>query len=432
VLEQAFDQDELSQYVKAIQEHVDAPVLQNMPAIAGKLASSGGRQTPLVPYLARDPVQSIMQSTIESKLREQGVEGAPPVHREGLSKIIHTVESYLHPERYGPTNVEWVLDVAKAMLDRLADGNHAFNPQPAQATISDNARVVVVGDWGTGLPRARAVAGYMADEVAEAIAAGREAHVIHLGDVYYSGMPGEVRRNVLAEGLWPVSAEQAAGGVTSWSLNGNHDMYGGGFGYFDVLLADRRFACQRSADGQATSFFRIIAPSWDIVALDTSWDPDPMSQGHIGMLEDPQAQFVARVAGESDRKLMLMSHHQLISVYDPEDLGPTLAQKLDPVLNTGRVTAWIWGHEHRCMGFAADHQIEFPRCIGNGGVPVLMEHGPDDSIPAPGLWEERGYLEDRGDHWARFGFAIFDFDGARIEVRYRDDQGTETRREEIK
>jgi Calcineurin-like phosphoesterase len=143
-------------------------------------------------------------------------------------------------------------------------------------------------------------------------------------------------------------------------------MYGGGFGYFGTLLADPRFAAQRPTDGKATSFFRLTSPSWDIIALDTSWYHDPLFQWAHRDARGSQAQFVADVARESDRKLMLMSHHQMISVYDPEDQGPTLPDKLDPVLNTGRVTAWIWGHEHRCMGFAADQHIEFPRCIGNG------------------------------------------------------------------
>ena len=454
MLREAFDREELNRYVEAIRANLDAPALAdaaqaaapvlggeqdpqaavrtNLQDVTGALASSGGLATPRVPFMARDPVHSILQSTVESKLREQGVEDTAPPHREGLAKIIHTCESFLHPLRYGPTNADWVIDVGKAMLHRVAEGNHPFNPKPAkQVTISDDARVVVVGDWGTGLPRARAVAAFMADEVAEALADGREAHVIHLGDVYYSGMPDEVRRNVLAPGLWPVTAEQAAVGVTSWSLNGNHDMYGGGFGYFGTLLADERFAAQHSDDGQPTSFFRLTSPSWDIVALDTSWDPNPLSQGHIGVLEDPQAQFVAEVAGESERKLMLMSHHQLISVYDPEDLGPVLGEKLGAVLRADRVTAWLWGHEHRCMGFAADQHVKFPRCIGHGGVPVLMNHAAGDPVPAPGTWEERGFLEDRGDHWMRFGFAILDFNAGQINVRYRDDQGTQTRTEVI-
>ena len=98
----------------------------------------------------------------------------------------------------------------------------------------------------------------MAEEVADALRNGREAHVIHLGDVYYSGLPVEVQRHVLEP--WPVTAAQAKAGVTSWSLNGNHDMYSGGYGYYDTLLADPRFAAQHSADGASTSFFRLDRP----------------------------------------------------------------------------------------------------------------------------------------------------------------------------
>ena len=50
----------------------------------------------------------------------------------------------------------------------------------------------------------------MAEEVADALAHGREAHVIHLGDVYYSGLPSEVQQHVLA--CWPVTPEQAGPG----------------------------------------------------------------------------------------------------------------------------------------------------------------------------------------------------------------------------
>jgi hypothetical protein len=316
------------------------------------------------------------------------------------------------------------------MLSHLAKGNHPFNPRPAEYAISDSARLVVVGDWGTGLPRARAVASYMAEEVADALAYGREAHVIHLGDVYYSGLPSEIRQHVLA--CWPVTPEQARAGVTSWSLNGNHDMYSGGFGYFETLLGDPRFAGQHSADGAPTSFFRLAAPSWDFVGLDTSWDTDVMSKGVSGVLEDPQAGFVAEIARASGRKLVLLSHHQLMSVYDQADLGPVLPAKLGPVLDSGRVAAWWWGHEHRCMGFEAAHGVRFPRCLGHGGVPVLQTYAAGDPVKPPGAWEAAGFLEDAGgDCWARFGFAVLDLDGSQMQVRYRDDLGAEIRREVI-
>jgi hypothetical protein len=454
MIEQAFDRRELQRYLANLRDNLDAPELRE-PAgraagvvagegdpttklrnsirdVAPALASSGGDAADKVPFLARDPIQSLMQTSIESNLREQGVSDETPPLRELLSKIVHTVESLLHPVRFGPDDPDWIIRVGAAMLDRLAKGNHSFNPKPAIRTITDNARIVVVGDWGTGLPRARAVASYMADEVAQALAQGREVHVVHLGDVYYSGAEEEVQRNVLAPGLWPVTAEQARAGVTSWSLNGNHDMYGGGFGYFDRLLADERFSGQRSPGGATTSFFRLTSPSWEFVGLDTAWSTDVLSEGQKGVLQDPQAAFVSEVAGASDRKLMLLSHHQLISVYDADtDLGTELPAKLQPVLNSGRVTAWLWGHEHRCMGFDSNSGVRFPRCIGHGGVPVLMEHAAGDPIPAPGAWEERGFLDYDGDRWARFGFSILDLSAERIDVRYRDDQGALTRSEQI-
>jgi Calcineurin-like phosphoesterase len=456
MLQQAFDRHELQRYVSSARSSLGAPELQDsltkaanaidggadpQAALRGRLgdvtdalASSGGDTRADVPYLSRDPVHSLLQTALEEKLREEPLRDETPEHRGLLGTLVHTVESLLHPGRFGPEDPEWVIQVVKAMLERLAEGNHPFNPQPAMHEISDTARVVLVGDWGTGLPRARAVAGFMADEVAGALAAERQAHVVHLGDVYYSGAREEVDRRVLAPGLWPVTVEQARAGVSSWSLNGNHDMYSGGYGYFDRLLADERFTSQRSGDGRTTSYFRIVAPSWELIGLDTAWDPDVLAQGHVAVLEDPQAEFAVNAAAEAvaaGRKVVLLSHHQLISVYDTADVGSTLPRKLKPILDAEQVTAWFWGHEHRCMGYAADHGVRFPRCVGHGGVPVLMEHELGDPVPPPGLWEERAFLERDGDRWQRFGFAVLDFSADHIDVRYRNDLGAQTREETI-
>lgn len=453
MLQQAFDPQQVQRYVSAVRDKIGsgevdgavaqagqslnlrsdpaAQLQQALPDVRPEIASSGGQHLETTPFLSRAPLQSLVQSTVEEKLRAQGVKDETPEHPGLLERIIHTAESLLHPVRYGPEDSHWVTEIAEATLQRLADGNHPFNPQPAQAPVSDDARIVIVGDWGTGLPRARAVAGYMAQEVNEALAQGRQAHVIHLGDVYYSGLPEEVRRNVLAPGLWPVSAEQAAAGVTSWSLNGNHDMYGGGFGYFQTLLGDERFAHQRSADGRPTSFFRLTSPSWDFLGLDTSWNEDVLSQGQSGVLADPQAGFVADVAQRSTRKLCLLSHHQLVSAYSTRDIAQVLPTKLRPVLDSGRLTAWLWGHEHRCMGFAGVPGVKYARCIGHGGVPVPMTHAAGDPVPAPGAWEERASFEMDGQAWAHFGFAVLDLHGERIDVRYRNETGATTRSEQL-
>ncbi len=452
MIDQVADRRQLAAYVEALRGQLAAPQLRDsvaraaaaipgegapaaqleeaLPPLRDALASSGGRAAKGAPYLARDPIHSLLQSTLEAKLRERGVPEEAPAARNPLQWLIHLLREILHPVRFGPDDVDWIIDVAAAVLDRIAKGNHPFNPAPAEHEIAEDARVVIVGDWGTGLPRARRLAKVMAEEVARALAEGRQAHVVHLGDIYYSGTEEEVSRHVLAPGMWPVTAEQAAAGVTSWSLNGNHDMYGGGFGYFETLLGDPRFAAQRCRDGKPTSFFRLRSPRWDLLGLDTSWDPEVLSMGFVGVLEDPQARYATEVARESDRRLMLLTHHQPVSVYDTEDLGPKLVEKLGPVLDGGRVTAWLWGHEHRCMGFQPSLEVQTPRCIGHGGVPVLS-HGPDVPIDPPGLWEERAFVKYRGDHWGRFGCAILDLAGERIEVRYRDEQGTTSRSETI-
>jgi hypothetical protein len=448
---QAYDRDWVDQYVEAVRRQLPNAALSDsvsqaatvipgdgdpvakvsgaMPSAQQAPPSSGGGAGGAVPYLAREPTVSLVQSAVEDALRARGVPDQPP-GPEGLwAKIVRIVEGFLHRGNFGPEDPDWVIKIAESMLGHLARGNHPFNPKPAEHAISGTARLVVVGDWGTGLPRAKAVAKYMAEEVADALASGREAHVIHLGDVYYSGLPVEVQRHVLEP--WPVTAAQARAGVTSWSLNGNHDMYSGGYGYYDTLLADPRFAAQHSADGASTSFFRLTAPGWEFVGLDTSWDTDVLSQGASGVLQDPQAEYVAQVARASDRKLVLLSHHQLATVYDQGDIGPVLTAKLGPVLGSGRVTGWWWGHEHRCVGFEATQGVRFPRCIGHGGVPVEQTHTAAATPPAPWAWQPTGYVNSGGQRWAMFGFVVFDLDGDRIQARYRNERGITFRTEVI-
>ena len=121
-----------------------------------------------------------------------------------------------------------------------------------------------------------------------------------------------------------------------------------------------------------------------------------------------------------------------MSAYDQAALGPVLPARLGPVLGSGCVTAWWWGHEHRCMGFQPGQGVPFARCLGRGGVPVLQPHAPGDPVPVPGAWENRSFLEDpAGNHWARLGFAVLDLDGSQMQVRYRDDTGAEIRSEVI-
>ena len=265
--------------------------------------------------------------------------------------------------------------IAGATLDRLAKGNHKFNANPAEHTIADDARVVDRRRLGLRAPaRASTSPSTWARRSQEALAAGRQAHVVHLGDVYYSGDPREYQRRVLAGGYWPVTKAQFDAGVTSWALNGNHDMYSGGYGYFDTMLRDDdRFAKQRSAGRQGHELLPAQRTrSGTSRASTRRGTPTCSASARRACCTIPRPACWSAGPPSPTRKLMLLSHHQLVSAYDLGDLGTVLPYKLEPLLKSGRISAWLWGHEHRCMAFApaevAGHALHRPRRRADSGL----------------------------------------------------------------
>ena len=226
-------------------------------------------------FFSRDPVMSLLQSAveelIEDKYSELIVEDDSADRRDAGDTVSPVTGRRLDigddlqfdSERrlFGPfevTDVGWVASVGLAKALQMFRDRHPFNPRPAAPVeLADRARLVIVGDWGSGLPRAQQVAQHMRVAIDDGIADGRQVHAIHLGDVYYSGFAREYKNRFLR--YWPVR-EDEADTVHSWSLNGNHDMYSGGHGYFKTLLADPRFACQ-----QRSSWFSIENQHWRIV-----------------------------------------------------------------------------------------------------------------------------------------------------------------------
>jgi hypothetical protein len=198
------------------------------------------------PFVTNDPIVGVLLSSLESGLEASGRRRR--TREDNLwSHVADAAEEHLYVNR---RTVDKVRRTWKATLKRLSDDYHDFSPEPAEADLGDDARVVVVGDWGSGDPRARLIAEMMAHEVEAAEAAGRPVHVIHLGEVYHSGLTREYEENVPADSWWPVKLAQAqTGSIKSWALPGNHDMYSGGGPYFKTMLGDDRFRWQRSGDG---------------------------------------------------------------------------------------------------------------------------------------------------------------------------------------
>jgi calcineurin-like phosphoesterase family protein len=387
-------------------------------------------------FLSRDPIVSLVQSALDAAyerpenagevretppdddrrgdgpplVAERSLESVPPPKGEDGRRVF---------EQFSVTDIGWVRSKLAEGI-RLFRKRHAFNTNPARpVNFGKNARLVVVGDWGSGLPRAQSVAKEMRKKIEEARTQGRNVHVVHLGDVYYSGWGHEYRKRFLP--FWPVKINEAEQ-IGSWNLNGNHDMYSGGHAYYDVALADPRFARWQSDGHAGSSFFTLINDDWKIIGLDTSWED--------GGLQEPQPQWLRdelRDAGR--RKTLLLSHHQLFSAY--ESGASSLIEKVSPVLAECPVTAWFWGHEHRSMTFENNARVGFGCCLGDGGVPVYQWHRAGDAYPAPGRYEHRRFIAKGLEHWAYLGFCVLDFNGPAFDVRYYDETGLEHHKEQV-
>lgn len=252
-------------------------------------------------------------------------------------------------------------------LGSLFDWVGQIRPHPimrpsgtAPARIPNQARVALLGDWGTGL--------YGAVPCAESIGqdGGRFHLLLHLGDVYYSGTRREVQERFLS--VWPYRE-----GAINRSINSNHEMYSGGHAYFEKTLPEF---------GQESSYFALQNDHWLLVGLDVAYtDHD---------IDDTQLSWLERVIGAAGhRKVLLFSHHQLFSRFD--DQGPRLAAKLGGLLRSGRIFAWYWGHEHRCVLYEPDPRYGglLGRCLGHGGMPYTrrtVANIPRDHTVGQSIW----------------------------------------------
>jgi hypothetical protein len=382
-------------------------------------------------FISQDPIICLLQSALDQfadQHPEEVVESAPHDDtRRGPNEEVMVSSRRLRAapqplrandgrrifDKFSITDPRWIRSKLSEGV-RLFRGKHEFNDKPAPPIeLPSRSRLVLVGDWGSGLDRAQKVAKQMRAVLEEGKKSDLTQHVVHLGDVYYSGWAHEYQRRFLP--YWPVYTEEA-NVIGSWALNSNHDMYSGGYGYFDLLLADSRFERQ-----QRSSVFSLRHPDWNILGLDTAWDEAVLHGGQVDWLCD-------QLTG-SKRNALLLSHHQLFSAYDSD--GDKLAKQLDPILEAQPVKAWFWGHEHRCVAYSPNRNVEFGRCVGHGGIPVYMWHGTEDAYPAPAIYEDRRSYTKGLERWALFGFTVLDFNGPEINVRYIDENGQVPRTERI-
>jgi hypothetical protein len=263
---------------------------------------------------------------------------------------------------------------------------------------TENVRVSVAGDWGTGTQEAETVARQMK--------IFNPHFTIHIGDVYYVGDAPEVNENCLGTKnptnnydtvTWPI------GSRGSFALNGNHEMYANGGGYFDVFIPNLGIrASTGEMLGQQTSFFCLQNKYWRIIALDTGYNSGgvpilshiPLVNAIPGIggnckLPDELIQWLIGVVApaEDQRGLVIMSHHQGYSSFQEQYEKP--AQQLWEA-GIRRPVLWFWGHEHRLTGydlFGTDKLKSYGRCVGHGGMPV--DRGTPRPEPRVSFYDNR-------------------------------------------
>lgn len=371
-------------------------------------------------FMPRDAVTSTTQSILQNYVATNKTELVSKVPFAADSVIPFTanvlrsggdpiLDLFTH---FGPDDIGWATCLVAEALCKADGGPHKFNAGPAPINpIGNKARVVLLADWGTGVPRAQDVGNAARRFVEEADAQGRDVHVIHLGDVYYAGFEHEYDNNFL--NYWPVLPGEADK-FASYNLNGNHDMYSGAFDYFDYLLADRRFRRQ-----QQCSFFGLENDFWQILGLDTAYVD--------GALQPPQADWVLKTRTNAPHKKgILLSHHQPFSAF--EQAPPGVLPPLKPVLDQNLILAWWWGHEHRCAFYDPRDGVRYGRCIGYGGVPIVAETQPNP----PGVsYQFQDFVPGSQPHFARFGFAVMDFNQDQLRVQYLGETGAPHQQENI-
>lgn len=392
--------------------------------LAEVLAERGnaGSRAPFMPHTATNSIlQSLLTTCVESRASEV-LEAVPHgLHRLAQASLTDA-EIF---RQYGPCDPGWVTTGLAKGLDRF-QGKPPFPDEPAPpAHLADNARVVIVGDWGTGLPGAVAVAQQMRKWLADAC--DRERHVIHLGDVYYCGWREEYEHRFLR--YWPVEPDERE--ILSWALTGNHDMYSGGHGYFGFLLHDPRFRGHWRGDPTKqppSSHFSIENDHWQMLGLDSSYAEHDFAGSQEQWLTEKLL---------ADRRTMLLSHHQPVSAY-AKNVPQVMAEKVQAALPAGRsIDAWLWGHEHRCTVYENPAPyLKFGSCSGNGGVPLLLPDPPLSAQSAgpgyaPASWTYQGAEVVDGNDWLRFGFLVLDFDGPHLRLRYVDEHNTVVHSETI-
>jgi Calcineurin-like phosphoesterase len=354
-------------------------------------------------FVPQDKIAAVFQSAMEEHLNDR-------MTTSSLAEAAGIQVPYGPPEKFDSGDAGWMV-VVVARLEQAMAGKaqfiHHADMTSFRHAVPESTTIALFADWGTGEPPAIALK--------SAIEKFSPEFTIHLGDTYYAGFKDEISHNLFA--CWP-------GGVQfgkCFTMNGNHEMYCGGKPYFNLI----------PTLGQAASYFNLGNQYWRFIALDTSWcerdgDTPASSWGELVDIQLPwlDAQIKDARAQFPQVRFILLTHHQMFSAFDGDDLGQYLRTQLKPHLDRKDFFAWFWGHEHRGIVYDDNSTYNFKaRCIGHGGFP----YAPCTDVPThegqfPILWREER-CEPNNAWYGMRGFAILTLSAQKLHIEYVDQQG---------
>lgn len=316
---------------------------------------------------------------------------------------------------FGQCDAKWGEVLAIYVANRIAAGKIPYrrynNLQDfvIDGRLPNQGKVVIIADWGTGQPAAKALLAQ--------VAAHKPDAVIHLGDVYYSGTHEEVQNYFysiwqhtlgIPKVNWGEKLTDLKTGPATFHLPGNHDMYAGGGPYYDVI----------DMLGQPASYFALRNDYWQFVAMDTSLhDSNPVTVDDATTLDDKEVVWMQdKVNNAGGRKTMLLSHHQLFTAYDKiggAAVNQNLLKATQDILP--KVTAWLWGHEHNMVIYKEQMNV-LGRCIGHGAFPVSQDPPCDLNFPEIGVEDVTLALDSSG--FYRHGYVLMEMNNADAHLSY--------------
>ncbi|BAV05907.1 hypothetical protein SAMN05421788_11719 [Filimonas lacunae] len=286
------------------------------------------------------------------------------------NNLVYDDGSILGTNLYETYDQGWFVAFFNLVVTIIYYDNGVLPAPPPVITLNKatdvEVKIGMLGDWGSGTE--------VAQTVMNQLVGLQPDYLVHLGDVYYSGTPGDDYTHYYATGeeqdhllsIWPDAYAGA-----SFTLNSNHEMYCGAHGLLDVALASRVFAKQGGA-----TYYALQCGDWTLLCLDSAFYADVTHAYMYGNIGNEQASWIKSLQLQP-AKVIVLTHHNGFEYNCSNDTQAYYTPFWNQVSNAlgGDPYAWYWGHIHNGIVYNSPVTIgdfatnTYCRCLGHGAIP---------------------------------------------------------------